>query len=162
MAVSILILPQKASEVVACLLSAIGNGSDVCWDLAQLGAFLLQALVYTWSASRCSAWLPRARTHLPDELLHCLVQAIVGEVELGGDALCLLCESHAALRVGVEGAFELDDLLGFGADWGFVEEDGVAEGKAWGGDVPMVVLGEEAQDWDRVREVGYEDLEEKR
>ena len=160
MAVSILILPQKASEVVACLLSAIGDGSDVCWDLAQLGAFLLQALVYTWSASRCSAWLPRARTHLPDELPHCLVQAIVGEVELGGDALCLLCESHAALRVGVEGAFELDDLLGFGADWGFVEEDGVAEGKAWGGDVPMVVLGEEAQD--RVREVGYEDLEEKR
>lgn len=160
MAVSIRILPQKASKVVACLLSAIGNGSDVCWDLAQLGAFLLQALVYTWSASRCSAWLPRARTHLPDELLHCLVQAIVGEVELGGDALCLLCESHAALWVGVEGAFELDDLLGFGADWGFVEEDGVAEGKAWGGDVPMVVLGEEAQD--RVREVGYEDLEEKR
>jgi hypothetical protein len=133
----------------------LGSGSARCRPVA--GPRLQHVVSLSLSFS---AWLPRARTHLPDELFHGLVQAIVGKVELGGDALCLVCESHAALWVGVEGACELDDLLGFGADWGFVEEDGVAEGKAWGGDVPMVVLCEEAQD--RVREVGYEDLEEKR
>jgi hypothetical protein len=62
--------------------------------------------------------------------------------------------------MGVEGAFEFDYLLGFRADLGLVEEYGVAESNAWRADVPMLVFSKEAQD--RVREVGCEDLEEKR
>ena len=95
---------------------------------------------------------PRAHTHLPDEFLDRFVQGIVAEIELRGDPLCLLGESHAALGMGVEGAFELDYLLGLWADLGLVEEYGVAESDAWGADVPKPVSGEEAQD--RVREVG--------
>ena len=102
----------------------------------------------------------RVHTHFPDELLHRFVQTIVGEVELRGDPLCLVGESHAALGMGVEGAFELDSLLGFRADLGLVEEYGVAESNAWRADVPTLVFSKEAQD--RVREVGCEDLEEKR
>ena len=62
--------------------------------------------------------------------------------------------------MGVEGAFELDYLLRLWADLGLVEEYGVAESDAWGADVPMLVFGKEVQDC--VREVGCEDLEEKR
>lgn len=99
-------------------------------------------------------------THLSDKLLDRFVQAIIGELELGGDPLCLLGESHAALGMGVEGAGELDCLFRLRADRGVVEEYGVAESEAWRIDGPVLVSGEEAQDGDR--EVGCEDLEEKR
>lgn len=108
----------------------------------------------------CSWRSARKHTHLSDKLLDRFVQAIVGKVELSGDALCLVGESHAALGMGVEGAGELDCLFGLRADWRLVEEYGVAESDTWRGDVPMLVSGEEAQD--RGREVGCEDLEEKR
>ena len=146
--------------MVACLLSAIGYGCDVGRDLAELGALLCKALICTRSASQSRHCALQARTHLPDELLHGLVHAIVAELELRGYPLGLLGESHAALGVGSEGALEFDYLLELRADLGFGEEYGVAESDAWGADGPMLVFSEEAQD--RVREVGCEDLEEKR
>lgn len=146
--------------VVACLFSAIGYGSNICWDLAQLGALLLQALVCTRSVPPSPPRHGRVHTHLPDKLLHRLVQSIVAELELRGYPLCLVGENHAALGMGAEGAFEFDNLLRLRADLGLVEEYGVAESNAWRGDDPMLVFSKEAQD--RVVEVGCEDLEEKR
>jgi hypothetical protein len=150
----------NAPAVVACLLSAIGYGCDVGWDLAELGAVLCKALVCSRSASQSAIVPLQAHTHLPDELLHRLVHTIIAELELRGNPLGLVGESHAALGVGSEGALELDYLLRLRTDLGFGEEYGVAESDAWGADGPMLVFSEEAQD--RVREVGCEDLEEKR
>ena len=59
-------------------------------------------------------------THLPYEFLDGLVDGIVAKVKFGGDLLGLVGESHAALVVSVEGTDELDVLLWFGADWGFL------------------------------------------
>lgn len=67
-------------------------------------------------AGACS----EALTHLPYELLDSFVDGIATEVELVGDALRLLCQSHAACRVSayflVEGACSTDGLRGSGTD----------------------------------------------
>lgn len=91
-----------------------------------------------------SAWLspsrsPSTHTHLPYEFLDSLVDVILAKVELGGHALGLVCESHAALGSGVEGALELDVLLGSGADFRLLEDERISEGQAWWGDAPMLV-----------------------
>lgn len=70
------------------------------------------------------------RTHFPDEFLDSLVDGIVAKVKLGGDLLGLVGESHAALVVSVEGADELDVLLGPGADGGILGDNGAPEGYA--------------------------------
>jgi hypothetical protein len=59
-------------------------------------------------------------THLPNKLLDGLVDGIVVEVELGGDALRLLCECHAALMLGVESTDEFDLRFGLRADSRFL------------------------------------------
>lgn len=67
------------------------------------------------------------RTHLPNKLLDGLVDSIVVEVELRGDALRLVCECHAALMLCVEGTDELDLLLRLRADTRFLEDDRISE-----------------------------------
>lgn len=69
------------------------------------------------------------RTHLPNKLLDGLVDGIVVEVELRGDALRLVCECHAALVLGVEGTDELDLLLRLRANTRFLEDDWIPEGE---------------------------------
>jgi hypothetical protein len=96
-----------------------------------------------------------ARTHLPYELVDSLVDGILLKVELGGYALRLVSESHAALGSGVEGAFELDVLHGLWADWWLVEDEGVPEGDSWGRRAPKLGLVEDFAD--RVREAGREE-----
>ena len=73
-----------------------------------------------------------ARTHLPYELLHGLLDRIVAELKFGGDTLCLLCESHAAPVFCIEGTDKFDLLLRFRTDWRLLEDDRVSKGDAWG------------------------------
>jgi hypothetical protein len=98
-----------------------------------------------------------ARTHLAYELLDSLVDGILVKVELGGHALGLVCESHAALRLGVERALEFDLLFRLRTDLRLLEDEGVAESDAWRGDSPMLRLREELSD--RVRNVGRKELD---
>jgi hypothetical protein len=116
------------------------------------------------SSARCQrlACLANApvRTHFPYELLDGLVDGILFEREFGGDPLCLVCECHAALGSGVEGTLELDVLLRLRADWRLLEDDGIAEGDARGGDAPMLGTGEEFAK--RVREAGRKEGDAKR
>lgn len=90
-------------------------------------------------------------THLPDELLDSLVNGIGGEVELGSDPLCLLCEGHAALGSGIEGANKFNLRNWLGASLWFLKDDWIAESDGWG-----LVWGEGAED--RVREVRCKEL----
>lgn len=85
-------------------------------------------------------------THLPDELLDSLVDSIVAEAELVGNALCLLCQGHAASCVSadvlVEGAGAFDSVRRSRTDGRVVVERVLAEGDGGG----SVVLCSEAQE----------------
>jgi hypothetical protein len=96
-----------------------------------------------------------AHTHLPDELLDGLVDRILLKVKLRSHPLGLVGECHAARWSGVEGAFEFDALLGLRADWLLLENEGVPEGDAGGGDTP--ILGPIEDFVERAREVGCEE-----
>ena len=84
------------------------------------------------SADVCQRLFPTGAvsvpTHFPYELLDSLVDGIVAKVKLGGHLLGLVCESHAAFVVSVEGANEFDVLLGLGTDGGILEDNGAPEG----------------------------------
>ena len=91
----------------AHLLSAIGHRGDVSGDLAQVGVVLLEALLCAQQLARLE-WrseVMRVLTHLPDELLGAGAHLIGRVVELGGHALCLVCQCHAGLYWGVKSVF---------------------------------------------------------
>ena len=65
------------------LFSAIGNGGDICWDLTQWCALLLQTFF-----------------HLTDEFLNTLVDIFGSILELRNNALGLCFKSHVGQGVG--------------------------------------------------------------
>jgi hypothetical protein len=90
------------------------------------------------------------RTHLADELVDGPVDGIGPEAELCGDALCLLCQSHAARRVSadarVEGAGGRDVVRGPGADGELSVQRTVAGRGCGGGAVSRGLCGREAEE----------------
>jgi hypothetical protein len=128
------------------------------WRPSSVGSQYDTDGVQLWMAGK-------QRTHLTDELVNGLVDGIGAVVELSGDALGLLGESHAAFRGGVEGvegvwrageaASRVEGCLGDWADGRRVQNEGIAESQA-----RRAVAGDEIQDC--VREVGCEDLDQQR
>lgn len=117
--------------LILYLLGAIGDCGNVGRDLTQFGALLLEALIWRSLVDEAPAMVLSRRTHLPNELLDGLADGISAKIELCGDPLCLICQSHAAFCVCVESSCEVDLLLGLRAGGrGFMEDNGTAERKS--------------------------------
>ena len=87
------------------------------------------------------------RTHFPQELLDSLPDMVLVELELGRDAARLLCQSHAASGICVEGASKLDVGRRLWADGGVFKGNRVAQSdarrcKARGGQGLQEIVGE--------------------